>query len=363
MEIQSIKLANFKNYTRMEVDFHPRLNLILGQNGIGKTNLLDALYYLAFGKSYYSITDRKLIRLDAEKPVEDFFRIEGRSSGSDQYSVTYSPSRGKVVSKNQVPYERISDHIGEIPLVSIFPEDIYVIRHGSALRRKFVDGTVGQLEKSYLASLIRYNHILRQKNELLRDRRMSLRDKELLLDKYDMDLVPLITNIEAGRAAFVREFDPLFAAYYQKIAQKESENATVRYARSFHTAEVARELRNCRGQDIEKGRATMGPHRDDFKIMLNGQVARNFASQGQQKSILFSLKLAQYAYIQSALHRWPLLLLDDFFEKLDHRRIDHVMSILAGEHPGQIFVTDTDKDRMIKMATEAGMDYRIIHIE
>lgn len=345
------------------VDFHPRLNLILGQNGVGKTNLLDALYYLAFGKSYYSITDRQLIRFEQAGEADPFFRVEGHSARSDQYVVTYSPSRGKVIAKNQVPYDRISDHIGEIPLVSIFPEDIYLIRHGSALRRKFVDGTVGQLDRQYLSALMKYNQILRQKNELLKNRRMARRDKELLLDKYDLDMTPLIIRIEAGRSAFVQEFDPLFSAYYHKIAQTESEQATVQYARSLQSEEIAAELKGGRSQDIEKGRATIGPHRDDFKILLNKQVARSFASQGQQKSILFSLKLAQYAYIQSALHRWPLLLLDDFFEKLDHRRINHLMAILASEHPGQIFVTDTDEDRMIRMAKEAKLDFKAIRIE
>lgn len=318
---------------------------------------------MAFGKSYYSITDRNLIRFGQADRSDPFFRIEGRSDRSDQYVVTYSPSRGKEIAKNQVPYERISDHIGEIPLVSIFPEDIYLIRHGSALRRKFVDGTVGQLDRQYLSALLRYNQILRQKNELLKNRRMVHRDKEMLLDKYDLDMSPLITLIEAGRSAFVQEFDPLFSSYYHQIAQSDTEQATVVYDRSLQTKEIAMELRGNRNQDIEKGRATIGPHRDDFKILLNDQVARHYASQGQQKSILFSLKLAQYAYIQSALHRWPLLLLDDFFEKLDHRRINHLMAILASDHPGQIFVTDTDEDRMLKMARDAKLDFKAIHIE
>lgn len=362
MQILSIKLDHFKNYTRYEVEFHPRLNLILGHNGVGKTNLLDALYYLAFGKSYYSISDRQLINFESMDGHDSFFRIEAVSSGKDQFSVSFSPARGKEITKNKVPSERISDHIGEIPLVSIFPEDIYIIRHGSALRRKFVDGTVGQLDRSYLQALMRYNQILRQKNELLRNRRISIRDKEVLLDKFDMDMGPLIQTIDSGRSRFVEEFDPLFSSFYQKIAQMENEQASVEFARSVSPENIRTTLRKARLEDIEKGRSSIGPHKDDFKILLNHQVAKNFASQGQQKSILFSLKLAQYAYIQSAMQRWPLLLLDDFFEKLDHRRIDHVMAILASEHPGQIFVTDTDEDRMIRMANQAGLDYTVISI-
>lgn len=362
MQIQKIKLAHFKNYQELEVEFHPRLNLILGNNGVGKTNLLDALYYLAFGKSYYSIADRKLIRFQNQDHQDPYFRIHSKTIKEDQYTVTYSPSRGKTLAKNNVEYERIADHIGEIPLVSIFPEDIYLITQGSALRRKFVDGTVGQLDRPYLQALIHYNQVLRQKSELLKNKRVSTRDKDILLDKYDQELARDVLTIETGRAAFVQEFDPLFSSYYQKIAQRGLEHATVKYARSLESVDVVSELKRCRSTDIEKGRATRGPHKDDFRILLNGQMARYFASQGQQKSILFSLKLAQYAYIQNALQRCPLLLLDDFFEKLDYHRINHVMAILASEHPGQIFVTDTDEERMIKMAEASGLDYKTFQI-
>lgn len=330
---------------------------------MGKTNLLDAIYYLAFGKSYYSITDRQLIRFDAMKSPDAFFRIDGYSASSDHFAVSYAPSRGKTVSRNKVEYDRIADHIGEIPLVSIFPEDIYIIRHGSALRRKFVDGTIGQLDRKYLHALVQYNRILRQKNELLKNRRISGRDKTILLDKYDHEIIPLVEKIEAARYEFVKEFDPLFSIYYRRIAQRDSEKAEMIYARSLNSSDIARELNECRQEDVDKGRATKGPHKDDFRLLLNQKRAKYFASQGQQKSILFSLKLAQYAYIQSALKRNPVLLLDDFFEKLDHRRIDHVMGILASEHSGQIFVTDTDATRMIAMAERAGLDYQAIYID
>src|SRR5680860_588099 len=140
---------------------------------MGKTNLLDAIYYLAFGKSYYSLPDRKLIRFPVLDKSDAYFRLEGDSQRSDHYAISYGPSRGKTISRNDVEYDRISDHIGEIPLVSIFPEDIYLIRHGSVLRRKFVDGTIGQLDRNYLGALMNYNRILRQKNELLKNRRIS----------------------------------------------------------------------------------------------------------------------------------------------------------------------------------------------
>lgn len=363
MQLQKLKIAHFKNYPDRNFEFHPRLNLILGNNGTGKTNLLDAIYYLAFGKSYYSIPDRKLIRFLQNEEPDPFFRLEGFSQKPDHYAMSYAPSRGKSISKNDVEYDRLTDHIGEIPLVSVFPEDIYLIRHGSALRRRFVDGTIGQLDRDYLHALIHYNRILRQKNELLKNRRFSGRDKLILIEKYDAEMEPLIIKIESARSVFVEQFDPLFSSYYQRIAQNEHESATVVYARSLQTGNIKMELNACRPVDMEKGRATKGPHKDDFRILLNQQRARYFASQGQQKSILFSLKLAQYAYIQQALKQNPVLLLDDFFEKLDEHRISHVMAILASEHPGQIFVTDTDATRMIKMAKEAGLDFKTIYID
>ncbi len=362
MQIDRLKLVNFKNYQAFNVDFHPRLNLILGNNGVGKTNILDALYYLAFGKSYYAIADRKLIRFEAMKGKDSFFRVEASSASTDRFVMTYAPDRGKTISRNDVEYDRISDHIGEIPLVSIFPEDIYLIRHGSALRRKFVDGTIGQLDRTYLNALLRYNQVLRQKNELLKNRRISFSDKTILLDKYDLDLIPLIATIEQGRTEFTKDFDPLFTSYYRKIVQQDSETAQVEYDRSFQSNDIGKELKARRHFDMEKFRSTVGPHKDDFKLLLYGQPARHFASQGQQKSILFALKLAQNAYIKGVLKRSPVLLLDDFFEKLDQRRIHHVMTILASEHSGQIFVTDTDRERMIRMAENAGLEYATIPI-
>ncbi len=362
MQIERLKVTNFKNYGCGDFEFHPRLNLVLGDNGMGKTNLLDAIYYLAFGKSYYSIPDRQLIRFDAADGSDPFFRIEGDTTSSDLFAVTYAASKGKTIYRNKVEYDRISDHIGEIPLVSVFPEDIYMIRHGSALRRKFVDGTIGQLDRNYLLALVQYNRILKQKNELLKNRRMSWRDKIILLDKYDIELRPRVAKIEAGRIDFVREFDPLFSIYYEKIAQRDHEKAEMIYARSLNSMDIAGELNTARADDVNKGRATKGPHKDDFRLLLNQNKAKQFASQGQQKSLLFALKLAQFAYIKNALKQNPILMLDDFFEKLDHRRIDHVMGLLASEHSGQIFVTDTDADRMIAMAERAHLDYKTIYI-
>lgn len=363
MQLQKLKIAYFKNYLERNFEFHPRLNLILGNNGMGKTNLLDAIYYLAFGKSYYSIPDRKLIQFQQNNQTDPFFRLDGYSRKPDHFSMSFAHSRGKTISKNGVDYERLSDHIGEIPLVSVFPEDIYLIRHGSVLRRRFVDGTIGQLDRNYLQALIHYNRILRQKNELLKNRRFSGRDKLILVEKYDAELEPFILEIESARSVFVKQFDPLFSSYYHNIAQNDHEKATVVYARSLKTDDIKMELSACRNDDMMKGRATKGPHKDDFIILLNQERARYFASQGQQKSILFSLKLAQYAYIQQALKRNPILLLDDFFEKLDEHRINHVMAILASEHPGQIFVTDTDANRMIQMANKVGLDYKAIYID
>lgn len=363
MQLQSLKLRNFKNYETTDLDFHPRLNLIIGMNGVGKTNLLDAIYYMAFGKSFYHIPDRQLIRFAMQSESEDpFFRIEGVTETTAHYAFSYNAVRRKQASKNKVPYDRISDHIGELLLVSIFPEDLNIIKQDSSLRRRFADSTIGQVDKQYLIALMKYNRILKHKNELLKNFGMAPADKSLLLDKYDQDLIPLIYKIGEARTAFVEQFEPVYQDFYSRIAPVSDEFSGFKYAASVSPDQVEATLKNSRRRDWERGRATKGPHRDDFKIMLKGNSAKYFASQGQQKSILFSLKLAQYGYIAKQSNKKPILLLDDIFEKLDFSRILNLMSILAGDEIGQIFITDTDADRMERIAEEAGLDYKFIAI-
>lgn len=363
MQLQSLKLRNFKNYEAADLEFHPRLNLIIGMNGVGKTNLLDAIYYMAFGKSFYHIPDRQLIRFSAHEEMEDpFFRIEGKTDGPAHYAFSYNSMRKKQAQKNKVIYERISDHIGEILLVSIFPEDLNIIKQDSSLRRRFADSTIGQVDKSYLMALMKYNRILKHKNELLKNFSMAAADKSLLLDKYDRDLVPLIREIGETRQSFAEEFEPVYQDFYSGIAPVGGEYSGFRYTASVPADRVEETLKNSRRQDWDRGRASKGPHRDDFKIMLKGNAAKYFASQGQQKSILFSLKLAQYRYIARQSRKKPLLLLDDIFEKLDFSRILNLMALLAGDEIGQIFITDTDAERMEQIAKEAGLEYKFIAI-
>lgn len=362
MRLHSLKLHNFKNYNTRSFELHPRLNLILGNNGTGKTNFLDAIYYVAFGRSFYHIPDRKLIRFDSREEPDPFFRIEGRTADENDYVFAYSHQRKKLASKNKAPYERISDHIGEIPLVSVFPEDLDILKQDSSYRRRFTDSTLGQTQAPYLRALMTYNRILRQKNELLKNFSMRPADKSLLLDKYDADLVPLIEKISQDRLDFIQRFNPVYQEFYSDIAPVRGEASRIEYDSSIEPGNAAEGLKEARRRDWEKGRSTRGPHRDDFKIMLKDQPAKYFASQGQQKSILFSLKLAQYRYIRDSLGKKPILLLDDFFEKLDHLRIRNLMEILGREGIGQLFITDTDRERMVKIAEESGFTYSIFSI-
>lgn len=363
MQLQSLKLRNFKNYTAADLDLHPRLNLIIGMNGVGKTNLLDAIYYMAFGKSFYHIPDRNLIRFSMHSEGEEpFFRLEGKTNMEKEFSFSYNSIRKKQATKNRVPYDRISDHIGEILLVSIFPEDLNIIKQDSSLRRRFADSTIGQIDREYLMALMKYNRILRHKNELLKNFVMAPADKSVLLDKYDHDLIPLIRKIGNARQAFEEKFEPVFQDFYSQIATRESEISGFEYQHSIPLDHIEEVLKDARRKDWERGRTSKGPHRDDFQILLNNKRAKYFASQGQQKSILFSLKLAQYRYIAEQSRKKPILLLDDIFEKLDSSRIFNLMSILANDSFGQIFITDTDGDRMEEIARETGFDYQLIPV-
>lgn len=347
----------------MDLNLHPRLNLIIGMNGVGKTNLLDAIYYMAFGKSFYHIPDRNLIRFSMHSEgKEPFFRIEGKTSTEQEFAFSYNSIRKKQATKNRVLYDRISDHIGEILLVSIFPEDLNIIKQDSSLRRRFADSTIGQIDRAYLMALMKYNRILRHKNELLKNFAMAPADKSMLLDKYDQDLIPLIQKIGMARQAFEENFEPVFQDFYSQIATIDTEISGFKYEHSIPPDQIEEVLRSSRRNDWERGRSSKGPHRDDFQILLKNKRAKYFASQGQQKSILFSLKLAQYRYIAEQSHKKPILLLDDIFEKLDSSRIFNLMSILTKESFGQIFITDTDGDRMEEIAQDTGFDYQLIPV-
>lgn len=363
MELLSLKLIHFKNYRNAEFSFNPYLNLITGNNGMGKTNILDAIYYLAFGKSYYSIPDKKLIRFDDFEDRNSFHRVEGKVTGTEKYHFTYSGARKKTVFRNNEPYEKISDHIGNIPVVSIFPEDIALVKGDSSLRRKFVDNTISQSDRMYLNHLMYYNKIIKRKNELLKQFSMNYRDKDILLDKYDRELKDPGEYIIIARKQFLDEFNLFFQKYYRLISGKMNEKVTIKHVRTVLPNEFSTIIFQTRQEDIRKKRSTMGPHREDFRIYINEKYAKYFASQGQQKSILFALKLAQFEYIKRILQKKPILLLDDFFEKLDENRIVNLMQLLKDSFFGQIFVTDTDPKRMEEIAKNIGFDFTTFTIE
>ncbi|GAA5222112.1 DNA replication and repair protein RecF [Membranihabitans marinus] len=324
---------------------------------MGKTNILDAIYFMAFGKSYYSISDKKLIHFDHVKDDSAFFRIESIDEVDCHYVFSFNALRKKVVSKDKQVYDKISEHIGNIPLVSIFPEDIDIIKGDSSIRRRFIDNTICQSDREYLRALLYYNKVLKRKRELLKQFSMRYEDKILLLKKYDFELSQPAAIIIQKRSEFLTTFNSLLTDFYHRICNADLETVLAKYKVSIEEEGYLEAVENQRKNEIQRGRALVGPHKDDIDFQLMGQSAKYYSSQGQQKSILFALKLAQYEYIRSVIDRKPLLLLDDIFDKLDQNRIDNLMDLLRGESFGQIFITDTDAMRIQEAAEKADFKF------
>lgn len=361
MELRSIKLSEFKNYERANVDFHPRVNVIVGPNGVGKTNLLDAIYFLCFTKSYFSNSDRH-----AYRKGYDFFRMEGIlevADGSEEEIVIQSAvSGGKAIFNNRVKLERRSDHIGRFPAVMIAPDDNQLILGGSEGRRKFMDGCIGQYDRSYLLDLLQYQKTIKQRNAVLKANLKSGQFDPILLDTLDEGLARKGDSIHAGRVVFVDRLRKLFDQRYVSIACKE-EKPSIEYISVVHDHPMQEVFKNSRSADLASGRSTKGIHRDDLEFRIFDQPLKMAGSQGQQKSFLVSLKLAQYEMLNQHTGAKPFLLLDDLFDKFDHQRVSHIMAMMQDDVFGQVFVTDTDEERVVDSLKLHNLDHKIIRVD
>lgn len=343
MHLKTLKLFQFKNYTQTEFNFNPELNCLVGLNGAGKTNVLDAIYYLAFTKSYFNPVDHQHILKG-----EQFFTVEGTLSKEEiDESIRIVVQRGikksLQVNNNEVP--RFADYIGEMPLVMIAPGDINLIYEGSEERRKFVDMIISQTDKNYLHELMSYNRVLDQRNKLLKDfweQRYVDRD---LLETYNKQLSKSGTFVYGGRIKFLESFTPVFSKYYQMISDS-FEQVNLSFESDLDKQNYGELLQANETSDFELQRTSRGIHRDDLVFSLNDMPLKKFGSQGQQKSFIFALKLAQFDYLMETKKEKPLLLIDDIFEKLDKVRLAKLLTLIAQGHFGQIFISDTQADRL-----------------
>lgn len=343
MRLNRLILTNFKNYEWEEFNFHPIINCFTGLNGMGKTNLLDAIYYLSMTKSYLTSQDSMVSHFKA-----DFFRLEGhyeRLNHQEKIVAKIQVNKPKIFEVNQNPLNKLSSHIGFLPIVFIAPDDISIIMEGSEMRRKFIDNTLSQTDATYLANLIQYNRLLFQRNSLLKQLSNDKRDEALLLKIYDEQMEKPANYIFAARSHFINHFNPVFNQIYNRISN-EKEKVGISYSSKLSQFNFSELLLGSNKKDLLLQRTTEGIHKDDLIFNLEGNLLKKFASQGQRKSFLLAIKLAQFTYLKNCLGVDPILLLDDIFDKLDPTRVESLINHLMTNFSGQIFISDTHKLRI-----------------
>ncbi len=341
MHLQKLQLTQFKNYEQAVFDFVDGINCLLGKNGIGKTNLLDAIYYLAFTKSAFNAVDK-----DNVKHAESFFSIKGSLVNEGKaVDILCAVQQGekKLLKWSGKAYDRLSEHIGKVPLVMIAPQDTDLIRESSEIRRKFFDSLLCQIDHEYLDALMRYNHLLKQRNALLKQLQEHNAFDTTRLEPYDKLMVPLGLTISAKRKALIKDFVLDFATFYQEISD-DSEQVAIEYKTEV-TDNYSEELKSQYKKDFLQGRTNLGVHRDDFKFLIDGHALKKFGSQGQQKSFLIAMKLSQFVMLEKVIGKRPIILLDDIFDKLDDKRIAYLLKMVSDGRFGQIFLTDARPER------------------
>lgn len=345
MHLTKIKLANFKNYEAVEVAFTPGINCVVGNNGVGKTNLLDAIYYLSFCKSCFNPFDAQNIRRGA-----DFFAIHGNYDFDGQeilVSCVFRQGSGKQVKFNKKSSTSFAEHIGRIPLVVVSPGDQVLILGGSDVRRKFIDGVISQVDHGYLQALLQYQKALDQRNTLLKTFYEQRYFEEDSIAVWDEQLSRLGEPIHMARQLFVEELTPLFLSYFAEISQLPQEKPSLHYVSQLNEdTPMLQQVRETHQRDAAVSYTTVGVHKDDLEFTIEDFPAKKFGSQGQQKTFLLALKLAQYEYIRAHSGRVPILLLDDIFDKLDMLRVRQLLTLVGSDRFGQTFVTDTQPDRV-----------------
>jgi DNA replication and repair protein RecF len=358
MWIKHLSALNFKNYTEFAIDFSSGVNAFSGDNGAGKTNLLDAIHYLSLCKSYFNPIDSQQI-----KHGSDFFMLQGifkKNDDEDTVSCSLKRNQKKQFKRNKKEYSRLADHIGLFPLVMISPNDSIIITEGSEERRRFMDNVISQTDSYYLDLLINYNRILQSRNGLLKQQRQGAIDLDLL-SVYDAQLVEPGDKIYIQRKLFMESFTKLFNKHYSFLTNN-AEPVTLFYESQLNKSNFPDLLSQSAERDQILERTTSGIHKDDLIFMVNDMPLKKFGSQGQQKSFLIALKLAQYNYLIDKKGYKPLLLLDDIFDKLDDKRIKRLMEMVSQDEFGQIFITHTNLEKIKQIFKNIPCDLRTFEV-
>jgi DNA replication and repair protein RecF len=359
MILKTLSLLNYKNFDRQTFQFDNKINCFVGPNGIGKTNVLDAIYHLSFGKSYFNPLSSQNIKHGA-----DFFVVEGlynKQERDEKVIVSLKKGQKKTLKRNGKTYERFSNHIGFLPLVIISPSDRDLITEGSDTRRKFIDGVISQSDKGYLNDLMKYNKVITQRNSLLKYFALNSTFNGDTLDIYNHQLSELGSSIFAKRNAFLQEFIPIFKMRY-KVISNDNEVVNLVYKSDLFKDKLNTLLVNSINKDKALQYTSVGVHKDDLSFEIEQYPIKKFGSQGQQKSFLIALKLAQFDFIKSQSGVNPILLLDDIFDKLDEQRVKQIITLVDDENFGQLFITDTHPERTELIIKNVRQTYQIFNL-
>lgn len=357
MILERLSILNYKNIEQADLNLSPKINCFLGSNGMGKTNLLDAIYYLSFCKSHSNPIDSQNICHDADFAViQGWYELEDKP---EEFFCSLRRKQKKQFKRNKKEYERFSDHIGLLPLIIVSPSDTELINGGSDERRKFVDQFLSQFDKEYLHSLIRYNKALQQRNALLKtDGNID----STLLDLWDEQLAEEGQIIYSKRKDFIEKFIPTFQKFYDFICLS-NEKVSLTYESHFDRGDFLALIRQRRERDKILGYTTVGVHKDDLDMQMDGYSIKRVGSQGQNKTYVVALKLAQFDFLRQATSTTPILLLDDIFDKLDSKRVEQIVKLVLEKDFGQIFVTDTNREHLDEILSHTNSNYHLYLVD
>ena len=364
MILQELNILNYKNIREAGMSFSDKLNCFVGLNGQGKTNILDAIYYLSFTKSAYNAIDSQNIHHDEEMAM-----IQGKYlDGEAEEVISCGLKRGvkKQFRRGKKDYKRLLDHIGLIPLVMVSPQDSELVVEGSDERRRFMDGVISQYNRTYLEHLTQYNLLLKQRNALLKQyENVGLEQLPVtLFEVLELQMVQHAEPIYAERVKFIEQFTPYFQQVYSAISG-DKEQVSLGYVSQLHERDLTEAFARTRGRDLILGWTSQGVHKDELEMKLGDYPLKRVGSQGQQKSYLLAMKLGQALYLSSvhAVKDKPILLLDDIFDKLDSERVERIVQLVVGQEFGQIFITDTDRQHLTAILREQASEAKVWNVE
>jgi len=357
--LKKISIINYKNILDKEYELDPKINCFVGDNGVGKTNILDAVYHLSMGKSYFNVKNDQLINRGKDYMLVDgIFELNNKNE-----SIVFSLKIGekKVLKRNGKPYKKFSNHIGLIPVVLISPYDNDLINEGSSERRKFIDSIISQNDKEYLINLIAYTRVIHNRNKLLKQYNRSVDFDLDTIKVYDDQIYKLSEPIFKARDKFIKEFTPLVLEKYKHISD-DKEKISIEYKSDLINNHIENLIKDSFQKDVILQYTSVGLHKDDFVFNIDENRIKRFGSQGQQKSFLIALKLAQFDYLKNETGNSPILLMDDIFDKLDLMRVKRIVEIVNSTNFGQLFLSDTDKERIEKVLSSLNLSSKIFEV-